>query len=201
MSTCRGCMNLRTFRLRYFTSQSLYRHCRVSTTGWSGPRVARPIISHSSNPAPPSSGRQQRNFSSISSLASDPRESTPESTRPVSEPTGPISESAEAIESTLPVCCPGCGAYSQTVDPNEPGYYSKARKLTRKSLAETKRVLDGKEKDNNGKNENSQEGENLALRTEGENAAREIRELTNPSEDEDGRPKPVGKYMGRLVEL
>lgn len=194
-------MNLRAFRFRYSSSQYLFRNCRVSTTGWSRPRLARPITSHSSNPAPPSSRRQQRNFSSTSRLASESTEPTPESTEPVSEPTDPISESTEAIESTLPVCCPGCGAYSQTVDPNEPGYYSKARKLTRKRLAETKRVLEGNEKDNKVQNENSEEEENQALRTEGENAAREIRELTNPSKDDDGPPKPVGTYMSPLTKL
>ncbi|KAL3446570.1 hypothetical protein BJX65DRAFT_278791 [Aspergillus insuetus] len=39
----------------------------------------------------------------------------------------------EDFESSLPLCCPGCGAYSQTVEPNEPGYYSKTRKQTRQA--------------------------------------------------------------------
>lgn len=32
----------------------------------------------------------------------------------------------------LPICCPGCGAFSQTIEPEEPGYYSKSRKSRRK---------------------------------------------------------------------
>ncbi|KAJ5544629.1 hypothetical protein N7461_006933 [Penicillium sp. DV-2018c] len=35
----------------------------------------------------------------------------------------------------LPVCCPGCGAFSQTVEANEPGYYGTSRKSIRKLLA------------------------------------------------------------------
>lgn len=38
------------------------------------------------------------------------------------------------IVDILPVFCPGCGALSQTVEPEEPGYYSKTRKQTRKLL-------------------------------------------------------------------
>ncbi|EEA23795.1 hypothetical protein EYB26_003886 [Talaromyces marneffei] len=29
---------------------------------------------------------------------------------------------------TLPISCPGCGAYAQTIDSNEPGFYSRTRK-------------------------------------------------------------------------
>ncbi|KAJ0416175.1 telomere stability and silencing-domain-containing protein [Aspergillus carlsbadensis] len=39
----------------------------------------------------------------------------------------------EDFESSLPLCCPGCGAYSQIVEPNEPGYYNKSRKQTRQA--------------------------------------------------------------------
>ncbi|PYH46848.1 uncharacterized protein BP01DRAFT_337306 [Aspergillus saccharolyticus JOP 1030-1] len=42
----------------------------------------------------------------------------------------------------LPICCPGCGAYAQTVDPNEPGYYSKTRKQTRKQKKVAKQLLE-----------------------------------------------------------
>lgn len=40
----------------------------------------------------------------------------------------------------LPICCPGCGAYSQTTEPNGPGYYSSTRKQTRKYLAKKRRT-------------------------------------------------------------
>ncbi|KAH8435040.1 uncharacterized protein LDX57_012669 [Aspergillus melleus] len=42
-------------------------------------------------------------------------------------------------EEFLPVCCPGCGAYSQTLDPEEAGYYGEARKQTRKFLSEARK--------------------------------------------------------------
>ncbi|KAL2865538.1 telomere stability and silencing-domain-containing protein [Aspergillus lucknowensis] len=51
----------------------------------------------------------------------------------------PISaESPENIHPILPVCCPGCGAYAQTTEPNEPGYYNTARKSTRSLLSESR---------------------------------------------------------------
>jgi hypothetical protein len=50
----------------------------------------------------------------------------------------PVS-STEPAQAILPLCCPGCGAYSQTVEPNEPGFYSKTRKQTRKLLLEAQK--------------------------------------------------------------
>ncbi|KAL4910737.1 hypothetical protein BDW74DRAFT_141741 [Aspergillus multicolor] len=45
----------------------------------------------------------------------------------------------EPIKATLPVCCPGCGAYSQTVEPNAAGYYGKFRKQTLKLMSEVQK--------------------------------------------------------------
>jgi hypothetical protein len=42
----------------------------------------------------------------------------------------------------LPVCCPGCGAYAHTSDPNEPGYYSRSRKKARKLWDKTKKAIE-----------------------------------------------------------
>ncbi|KAI9038159.1 uncharacterized protein KD926_011201 [Aspergillus affinis] len=42
-------------------------------------------------------------------------------------------------EEFLPVCCPGCGAYSQTLEPEEAGYYGESRKQTRKLLSEARK--------------------------------------------------------------
>ncbi|KAL4743626.1 hypothetical protein BDV11DRAFT_177911 [Aspergillus similis] len=47
--------------------------------------------------------------------------------------------STEPTQAVLPLCCPGCGAYSQTVEPNEPGFYGKPRKQTRKLLLEAQK--------------------------------------------------------------
>ena len=162
MSTCRGCLVLRAFRPRYTPSQSLYGYRRFFTARCSRSLPAASTVSHHWNRTPPGNLRQPRNFSSTTRLGAEP---------------------TEIIHSALPVCCPGCGAYSQTVDPNQPGYYSKTRKETRKRIAQTKRLLE----------EKVEEGEETVdLKTEAENAAREIQELTTPSEDEEGTTKRVG---------
>ncbi|RAK89521.1 hypothetical protein BO79DRAFT_227729 [Aspergillus costaricaensis CBS 115574] len=93
-------------------------------------------------------------------------------------------------EAVLPVCCPGCGAYAQTVEPNEPGFYGKTRKQTRKLLSETKQVVEGE-----GIGE-----EESGLKAEGEKAADRIQkylELTNVGGSVP-RPKSAdtaGKYL------
>ncbi|KAB8220702.1 hypothetical protein BDV33DRAFT_88992 [Aspergillus novoparasiticus] len=97
-------------------------------------------------------------------------------------------KSSELTERVLPVCCPGCGAYAQTVEPGEPGYYSKTRKQTRKLLSETEQatgVQDG------------ETGEVADLKTEGEKAAGTIQQLIKESEEEAAAPKPV---HGALLE-
>ncbi|KAJ5814673.1 hypothetical protein N7474_006450 [Penicillium riverlandense] len=58
-----------------------------------------------------------------------------------------ISERQIRATEVLPVCCPGCGAFSQTVWPDEPGYYNPSRKQTRKLLAAQSRPLDGQDAD------------------------------------------------------
>ncbi|KAJ6090207.1 hypothetical protein N7486_009022 [Penicillium sp. IBT 16267x] len=49
---------------------------------------------------------------------------------------------AEELAEALPVCCPGCGAFTQTIEPEEPGYYGGNRKQTRKLLASHKGTAD-----------------------------------------------------------
>lgn len=91
-------------------------------------------------------------------------------------------KSSELTERVLPVCCPGCGAYAQTIEPGEPGYYSKTRKQTRKLLSETEQatgVQDG------------ETGEVADLKTEGEKAAGTIQQLIKESEEEAAAPKPI----------
>lgn len=44
----------------------------------------------------------------------------------VTPPLPPTSISLHA--DTLPISCPGCGAYAQTIDSNEPGFYCRTRK-------------------------------------------------------------------------
>lgn len=48
----------------------------------------------------------------------------------------------EGLTDVLPVCCPGCGAFSQTVEPDEPGYYGASRKQTRKLLVSRQKAIE-----------------------------------------------------------
>lgn len=49
---------------------------------------------------------------------------------------------AEELAEALPVCCPGCGAFTQTIEPEEPGYYGGNRKQTRKLIASHKETTE-----------------------------------------------------------
>ncbi|KAJ5779704.1 hypothetical protein N7457_007424 [Penicillium paradoxum] len=51
----------------------------------------------------------------------------------------------EPLADSLPVCCPGCGAFSQTVEANEPGYYGTSRKSIRRLLAARKGATESKD--------------------------------------------------------
>ncbi|KAL5334751.1 hypothetical protein BJX70DRAFT_349474 [Aspergillus crustosus] len=57
-------------------------------------------------------------------------------TRSCSTTPSEATKAPDPVQAIIPICCPGCGAYSQTVEPNEAGYYGKPRKQTRKLLSE-----------------------------------------------------------------
>ncbi|GKZ35226.1 hypothetical protein AbraIFM66950_005820 [Aspergillus brasiliensis] len=101
------------------------------------------------------------------------------------------SPSPEPIEEAiLPVCCPGCGAYAQTVEPSEPGYYGKTRKQTRKLLSETKQVVEG--------GNNEADGQEVsALKAEGEKAADKIQKYLELTDVWGSVPRP--KFGASLV--
>ena len=61
----------------------------------------------------------------------------------------PTEPQTGALADSLPVCCPGCGAFSQTVEANEPGYYGTSRKQIRKLLAVRKEAIEYKNKQQN----------------------------------------------------
>jgi hypothetical protein len=83
-------------------------------------RAATPVINNSS--LVDRSRNQCRTFSSSRQLKDQPN--------------------IENLTDVLPTCCPGCGAFSQTIEPDEPGYYSASRKQTRKLLASKKEALE-----------------------------------------------------------
>ncbi|KAF4203927.1 hypothetical protein CNMCM8927_008074 [Aspergillus lentulus] len=79
-----------------------------------------------------------------------------------------------------------CGAYAQTVEPNEPGYYGKTRKHVRKLISETQRAAN----DRPGGGE-----EETALRSEAEKAASTILKLVDSEV-----PIPKAKHGAMLEE-
>lgn len=89
-------------------------------------------------------------------------------------------KTSEIFENVLPVCCPGCGAYSQTVEPNEAGYYSKTRKQARKLLSGTNQAADSQEVESN---------EAVALEEQGKEVADTTQHVVEESEDSTA-PKP-----------
>ncbi|KAJ9483884.1 hypothetical protein VN97_g9509 [Penicillium thymicola] len=82
----------------------------------------------------------------------------------------------DTLAVSLPVCCPGCGAFSQTVEANEPGYYGTSRKQIRKLLAVRKEAIE---------HQNIQE--NTAVSTEGD----ELSAQQNDAIEEAIPPKPI----------
>lgn len=80
----------------------------------------------------------------------------------------------------LPICCPGCGAYAQTVEPNELGYYSEGRR--RKFSSEEQHKPDTEEQEVDNPDE---------LKDEGEVAAETIEKALRVAEKNEGKaPRP-----------
>lgn len=87
-----------------------------------------------------------------------------------------VAKSPESLKAVLPTCCPGCGAYAQTVEPNEPGYYGKTRKQTKKK---------------------PRKAQNLKEPTM-EEAANALDEAT---EEIESAPKPLRRYLSIMSSL
>lgn len=88
----------------------------------------------------------------------------------------------DTVTNTLPICCPGCGAYAQTIEPDELGYYGEGRR--RKFVKGQPAPKEG-EKDA----ENTDE-----LKTEGEAAAERIEKVLRDAEEK-GYTRPAPKRM------
>ncbi|KAE8150418.1 hypothetical protein BDV25DRAFT_154358 [Aspergillus avenaceus] len=96
--------------------------------------------------------------------------STPENT---SEPAEPV----------IPVCCPGCGAYAQTIDPQEPGYYSRTKTVLKHAPDAEQETREAEEVED--------------LQTKGEEAALTIQKAIKELEMNPRAPKP---HHGALLE-
>jgi hypothetical protein len=63
---------------------------------------------------------------------------------------------------TLPVSCPGCGAYAQTIEPSEPGYYGRTRKKAKKLWHKRQQVIAKDKQADLSREEGDVEGETVA---------------------------------------
>ena len=96
----------------------------------------------------------------------------------------PVETQVGTLADSLPLCCPGCGAFSQTVEENEPGYYGTSRKQIRKLLAVRKEAVE---------HENKQKNE--AISTEGD----DLNSQQNDAIEEAVPPKPIQGWSSRLL--
>ncbi|CAI7659151.1 unnamed protein product [Penicillium viridicatum] len=87
-----------------------------------------------------------------------------------------VEPQVDTLADSLPVCCPGCGAFSQTVEANEPGYYGTSRKQIRKLLAVRKEAI-----------EYNNTQQNNAISTEGDDLSAQH----NDAIEEAVPPKPI----------
>lgn len=154
--------------LRSTTAPPLYRpqHLPRALSSRSHSRLSTPppkvFPGHHHHPSCPIGTNQQRSLSSTRSA--------------YAEPTEPTSSSAL---SALPVCCPGCGAYAQIVDPDELGYYSEGRR--RKFSIEREKDPENLEQDAETTDE---------LRIEGELAAGTIEKALRDAEEKGKKAPP-----------
>lgn len=123
-------------QLRYQASRSIYtstRWPRRSTTNQSPQQSAFGAsrrIYLNTEPQTPSE--------STSSLPESSTTADPPSEESSSPPPPPASIALRS--DVLPVCCPGCGAYSQTIEPADPGYYDVSRRRVKKLWGKTQHV-------------------------------------------------------------
>lgn len=162
MAPCLRGLVSRATRLRNTVAPPLYRpqHLpRVLSSCLPPPTKAFP--GHH-RPSCPISTNQRRNLSSTSSACAEPAEST-----------------SPSVLSALPICCPGCGAYAQTVDPDELGYYSEGR-----------RRKFGVERGHNPKILEQDAELTDELKLEGEAAAEAIEKILRDAEEEGKKAPP-----------
>lgn len=88
----------------------------------------------------------------------------------------------DTVTNTLPICCPGCGAYAQTIEPDELGFYGEGR---RRKFAKGQPAP--KEGEKNADNTDE-------LKTEGEAAAERIEKVLRDAEEK-GYTRPAPKRM------
>ncbi|OJJ40315.1 hypothetical protein ASPWEDRAFT_166395 [Aspergillus wentii DTO 134E9] len=170
MSPCLRCMISRGLKLKRPSPQLLFRTQRIPRTLSSQSLFSPPEVFPARSAGRPASQNQRRGLSSTTQKSAD---------------------SSEKLLDNLPICCPGCGAYSQTVEPNEPGYYGKPRKQTRKLLSGTQKTTEAAESDNGSPDEAKD------TKYEGERVTAAIRQLNKASEEKVGAPKP---QHGALLE-
>ena len=125
MLLCPGCMIPRVLRTRRLLPKHFYRVPQYPTRTFSWSCLPRSRI-----PAQRDAGRSVRNN------LHNRNSSSLNMQHPIYPP--------ELLADALPICCPGCGAYTQTIEPDRPGYYSESRKQVRKLITTKLRAADGR---------------------------------------------------------
>lgn len=118
--SCPSCMISRAFRTVHPLPKPLYLLYQnpTRTALWSRPSPTRIPL--------------RRN----AQLAKSPSEQAPgQCNWSTSSEAQPSKDSPELLADALPLNCPGCGAYAQTIEPDQPGYYNTSKKHTRKLMA------------------------------------------------------------------
>lgn len=146
-------------------------------------RHALPLSSRScSRRLVPANLRRFRTLSSVAKSAASVQQLRPNLPRRFS--TSRFRQSqipSEELTDLLPICCPGCGAPSQTIVPDEPGYYSESRKQTRKLLASRRDTIERQTTDS----------EAVAESVSGERFSEDAALQQGSAEGEVAAPRPI----------
>lgn len=113
---------------------------------------------------------------------------------------------ADSATDALPVCCPGCGAFSQIVEANEPGYYDPSRKQTRKLIAVAKGTNQHKESAHDEATTYETSDDKISVDKEEDGLTKPLQAFKStvhsPSAQEPAPPKPIagGAFPDHAVE-
>lgn len=81
---------------------------------------------------------------------------------------------------TLPISCPGCGAYAQTIDSNEPGFYSRTRKKAKQQWHKRQQAIAKEHRENSAQDgEGTEDGATSSVLDTGEIHLAEIRQVND----------------------
>ncbi|KAH8701684.1 telomere stability and silencing-domain-containing protein [Talaromyces proteolyticus] len=101
------------------------------------------------------------------SSQTQPESTAPEHTTNPESSSPPLPPASVSLRTdVLPLCCPGCGAYSQSIKPTEPGYYSLNSKRTKKLWHKAQDAISKREQNSDGEAGVEQEQESAEVATQ-----------------------------------